>query len=286
MVTGYLIIIGALLLLANSSGFGFVPTMKYKIQGSRRMSTNSDDTLKVILAEIAEGTRNNTRNIASLSEIVRNTSENIQNISDYMKNISEISQKEITTMATSIQQLTSYNQNRDTNLEDNIAVSLKRHILEYLKVPEEYLFEYNSKRIYSPKTGETSSEWDAIFLVDYSEKPMYIYIHEKCPPQNTVFFLEVKQNLNFTDFSSKLDLRVNKTRDAINEVNVSRKKAIQRKVCSQVGFFMKEPKFIVAVGSRNMNSSLTAEVADLGCIAFGPSGEDFCAVSKSYKIFL
>jgi hypothetical protein len=265
-----IIIIEILFLLVQVSSFGIFSSFNNWRGKLAAKEPDPIDKIYGLLGKIALETAKNTENIKDLTESSKILNENTS--------------RNIDRMVKSIEQLTSYNQNRDINLEDSIAISLKRYIVDSLGIPEEFVLQYSLKKIYNPTTGEVASEWDAIFLIDYSDKPLWVCLKQNLPPHNTIIILEAKQNLNVTDFKTKLPKRIKKTKDAINSAQ-SNKRSIKCKVAAQVAFFLVEPQFIVAVGSRNMNSTLAAEMANLGCLAFGPSGADFFAVSKSYEIF-
>ena len=202
--------------------------------------------------------------------------------------IKELTQTENKTQK-ALLQLIGYNQNQDANLEYQLSRTIKTHLLSKVFIPEDCLTEVAQKKIYSPKTGEEVAEWDFIFKTDYSEISASD-IMPNWPPHNTLILLEVKQIANLTDIFEKLVLRVSKTSDAINckPEDCSSKKKIKEKLFYQRGVLSPNPKFLVAIGAQNINTTTAEEIASKGYLAIGPTGDDFQVIGSKgtpYKVF-
>jgi hypothetical protein len=161
--------------------------------------------------------------------------------------------------------------------------------LNKICIPEDCLTEIAQKIIYNPKTGEDAAQWDFIFKTDYSEINISD-IMPNWPPHNTLILLEVKQNANLKDIFEKLGPRINNSIDAINckAGECSNKKKIKEKLYYQRGIFSPNPNFIVAIGARNVDTTIAEEIISKGYLAIGPTGDDFQVIgnkNSSYKVF-
>jgi hypothetical protein len=134
----------------------------------------------------------------------------------------------------------------------------------------------------NPSNGNVAVEWDSIFLIDYSEIYNFSSItnNTKMDLQNTLYLLEAKQNINVADVLENLPRRLNTTLSVINSKNTptTKKKTLLSKISNQRAFFIENPRIVVAIGSRNMNSTIQQTITSNGYIAIVPSGDDFKVV--------
>jgi hypothetical protein len=180
-----------------------------------------------------------------------------------------------------LSQLIGYNQNQDKNLEFNLGVTMKNFLINNLSIPEEAVFEYYEKKLYNTTNGITAVEWDGIFLIDYARTYNLSSVNNIIE-QNTLLLIETKQNVNITEVLQSLQKRINTTLLTINSKflpSADRRNYIfNNLIMNQKAFFIENPSIIVAIGSRNMNSTVQKIITDSGYIAIAPSGNDFKVV--------
>lgn len=115
--------------------------------------------------------------VANLAIEINSISQQMNNLSmstnEQMHNLSMSTNQRITKTSKQIQQLTGHNQNQDLHLEYNIGRAFSSYLINEMNVPEECIFEYTTTGgvIYDPKSGDVASEWDSIFLVDFTNFP-------------------------------------------------------------------------------------------------------------------
>ena len=185
-------------------------------------------------------------------------------------------------------QLIGYNQNQDSNFEYTLGRSLQKYLLDSIGIPEHCITEVTQNKIYNPITGAEAAEWDAIFLIDYSDIGA-TQVAKSWPAHNTLILLEAKQNLHTSDVFKTLYPRIKSTIDCINvkSDDVSKKSKIKNKLLYQRGIFSPDPDVLVAIGARNVNSTIAEEISSKGCLAIGPTGDDFEVLGgrPAYKVF-
>ena len=190
----------------------------------------------------------------------------------------KIRDEEMNRIEKQLKQLIGYNCNQDMNLENICGRALKMYLIESLGISEDYIMSYDHKKIYNCTNGIIAVEWDTICLIDYSDKPPNETLSIHSPPHNTIFLMEVKQNMNLDEVLGNIPRRVIITRDIINsDVNeLNQKKKVKNLVASQLEFFInKDPSFVIAIGSKNLNATSEAKIIESGYLALSPSGEDF-----------
>ena len=185
-------------------------------------------------------------------------------------------------------QLIGYNRNQDSNFEYTLGRSLQKYLLDSIGIPEHCITEVTQNKIYNPITGAEAAEWDAIFLIDYSDIGA-TEVAKSWPAHNTLILLEAKQNLHTSDVFKTLYPRIKSTIDCINvkSDDVSKKSKIKNKLLYQRGIFYPDPDVLVAIGARNVNSTIAEEISSKGCLAIGPTGDDFEVLGghPAYKVF-
>jgi hypothetical protein len=185
-------------------------------------------------------------------------------------------------------QLIGYNQNQDSNFEYTLGRSLQKYLLDSIGIPEHCITEVTQNEIYNPITGAKAAEWDAIFLIDYSDIGA-TQVAKSWPAHNTLILLEAKQNLHTSDVFKTLYPRIKSTIDCINvkSDDVSKKKQIVIRLACQRVTFYPDPDVLVAIGARNVNSTIAVEISRKGCLAIGPTGDDFEVLGghPAYKVF-
>ena len=185
-------------------------------------------------------------------------------------------------------QLIGYNQNQDSNFEYTLGRSLQKYLLDSIGIPEDCITEVTQNKIYNPITGAEAAEWDAIFLIDYSDIGA-TQVAKSWPAHNTLILLEAKQNLHTSDVFKNLYPRIKSTIDCINvkSDDVSKKKQIVSRLACQRVTFYPDPDVLVAIGARNIDSKIAEEISSKGCLAIGPIGDDFEVLGghPAYKVF-
>ena len=126
------------------------------------------------------------------------------------------------------------------------------------------------------------------FFIDYSDIGA-TQVAKSWPAHNTLILLEAKQNLNTSDVFKTLYPRIKSTIDCINvkSDDVSKKSKIKNKLFYQRGIFSPDPDVLVAIGARNVNSTIAVEISRKGCLAIGPIGDDFEVLGghPAYTVF-
>jgi len=180
-------------------------------------------------------------------------------------------------------QLIGYNQNQDSSLEYSLALPLKNFILQTCRVPQNCLIEVDQKKIFDPASGDISAEWDAIFLVSYSNSNF----RRRKIPHNTLFLLEAKQKVNATAVLRDLPGRLQKTITAINmpDDQVSKILKVRSKVAYQRGILLPNPHVVVAIGGRNIHDDVLTDIVLSGYIPIGPTGNEFKAYARKIADF-
>ena len=115
-------------------------------------------------------------------------------------------------------------------------------------------------------------------MIDYSEDNSNASAVSRFPPQNTIYVLEVKQNLYPDQVLDKISKRVNATLRCISPTRpkIRKRKVVQSRLASQESFFNEENYNIrVAVGAPNLNESLARVITSAGHLAIIPTGDDF-----------
>ena len=98
--------------------------------------------------------------------------------------------------------------------------------------------------------------------------------------------MEAKQNVNLTEALGNIDNRISKTRNAIfNQSHKCKAKFVSRLAPQRGSFLYGVPKFVVAIGSQNMDQEKQEEVMKQGYLAIAPNGDDFVVKQTAFHFF-
>ena len=188
--------------------------------------------------------------------------------------ISEL-RKENLKLEKALNQLIGYDFNQDQSLELKMGTALQMYLTEELGIPEDFVVKVPFQKFLNTSNGEVAVEWDAVFVIDYTNRPADVIAPPKWPAHNTVFLLECKQHLVINQVLDRLDRRISNTIHAINSTITTKKRKLQLELRAQQSYFDSNPVFKIAIGGQNVDSSLEKAITCAGYLAVDPSGDDF-----------